>query len=278
MPENKDDLFDKNDTLPVITKNEDGSVTIGSSTYKSDEDAFKGKAAADQHVATLEAETKVLREQLEERGKEDRSALNKLMESLNKPKEVSTDALDFGYQHNEPAGERHPSGSEVKAEDIQRIVKAEAQKLMEEAKEKTDTEAALQQLDQNKQVVKEGLMKSLGSEEAVRAAYTKYKESTDFDTYVYGRLLQTNPDKLIRDIVGEKPAPNVSFSPGFKSSSVPQGPGASVGAGRKPWSYYKKMMTGDLRGQNEYYSPEIQQQLKRDTASFRKDGIDFYSK
>lgn len=269
-----DALFDK-DAAPAVNVNEDGSVTIGTATYKNPEEVYKGKANADMQIAKTEAENADLRQQLEERSKENQTALSALMERFDKAEKKKEESnTDFGYDGYKPNENRQDS-PKMTREDLNKMVEDTATKLMRKAQEETSAEAALHKLKENKQLVRDGLAKELGSEEAAIAAFEKYRQSEDYDQYVYDRLLQTKPSKLVKDIVGAKP-PVASFGPGFKSSSVPAGagPGGSIGR-RKGWDAHKKVM---METPHVYYTPEYQKQMKEDKASFGKDNIDFFSR
>ncbi len=262
----KEKIYEDNETPQNIKVDEgDGSVIVGETTYKSAEEVFKGKLAADNHITVIEAENRELRETLEESRKKDNTAMETLMENVErlqmKKEDEGQGEEEYKYTEGEP-GETNTSKTKMTRGDLQAMIRKEAAALINQERHVTSENSLKDLLATNKDTVKQALIEKVGSEDEAKAVYKRYTDSTEYDDEIHTLQLRKNPADLLKAILDKGQATIVNFGSGMSQGGRSSPLGGSVDDNKpRPRSYYAKMMKENER---KYYTPEVQAKMKRD--------------
>lgn len=247
-------LFNDVQTETKIVEAEDGSIKIGETFYKSKEEAFKGKAEADKHIAITQAENKELRDQVKTLQDSQGTALQKLLEKVDEQtKTQSRSQGDEDYSYREPTTDTVQSDPE----EIKRLVQEQVKSNLDVYDQARSTQELANKKEENLLKIREALIKKCGSKEGAKAAWEAYVSDPSFDNEIYELEVVKQPDKLVEAI---NPVTPVSFG----NTNIPTSQyvgSSSTYAGPKPRSYYAKIMKESPR---QYREPDLQRQMKAD--------------
>ena len=269
-----DELYEKGPT--VIKMNEDGSVQIGETFYKTVDDALQGKLKADEHINIIQVENKELRDKNTELLEKQGGAMSSLLERMDERKKRQEEAVhvnDEGYQYEEfeqtPAKSSNPNT--LTGGQVEEITQSTVQKMLNDQEQERLVKDIEGKFDDNRQIIRKQLTERLGSEEEASAAWQTYKQSPAFDEEIYKLQVLKRPEELLDRIAPPKQTGQQSTD--FRTvSSMPGGttiaPGQVPASKPQKRSYYSKMM---LEKERDYWKPETQIRMKADLAALGKE-------